>query len=274
MRKHVTILLSCLLSITAFPNLAESISSPVSEKSDTNKGIVFFKKAKDISYDEFLHQWRDIHYPMVHLFNFDGYVQNSKLPHQPDNMRSPYDGVLTVWFDSEDAKEKTYSSPFWPVVTKHEPLLLQSDSLLSLSVDEYIVLDGPIEQGGDYVKLIISSKKKASVSAEKLKSYWLSQHAFDVVSLMSKNEGLIRYTISLVNGLSVQQASYEDAENSSYAVIEELWFKNRALLRSALKSEAWHKQSRQMKPFILEQDTLIAEEFIGISPSSFNNQQD
>lgn len=271
MKKHITRTLLIVLSTMVFSAMADSITTPVAEKSDTNKGIVFFKKAKEISYAEFLHQWRDLHYPMVHLFDFDGYVQNSKLPEQPSDLVSPYDGVLTVWFDTVEAKQKTYSSPFWPVVAQHEPLLLQSESLVSLSVDEYVILDGPVERTNNYIKLIIGSKKKPSVTSEAFINYWLSQHAFDVVSLMAKNEGLVRYTISTVNGLSVQQKGYEgDTQEGNYTTVEELWFKDKAMLKSALESEAWKNQSVLQKPFIHAQDSLIAEEFIGIKPNSFD----
>lgn len=271
MKNLITRILFIILSTIAFSSIAETITTPVVEKSETNKGIVFFKKAKGISYGEFLHQWRDLHYPMVHLFDFDGYVQNSKIPQQTDDLVSPYDGVLTVWFDTFEAKQKTYSSPFWPVVAQHEPLLLQSDSLVSLSVDEYVVLNGPIKKNHNYIKLIIGSKKKPSVTSEAFQNYWLSQHAFDVVSLMAKNEGLVRYTISTVNGLSVQQKSYEgDAQEGNYSVVEELWFKDQTLLESALKSEAWRYQLERLKPLIIEQDSLIAEEFIGIKPRTFD----
>lgn len=271
MKKHVTRILLMVLSTMVFNTMADTINTPVVEKLDTNKGIVFFKKARGINYGEFLHQWRDLHYPMVHLFDFDGYVQNSKIPNQPDNLVSPYDGVLTVWFDTVEAKQKTYSSPFWSVVAQHEPLLLQPDSLVSLSVDEYVVLDGSIEKNNSYTKLIIGSKKNPSVTPETFKNYWLSQHAFDVVSIMTKNEGLVRYTISTVNGLSVQQKDYEgDTQEGNYSVVEELWFKDKALLEVALKSEAWRNQAKRLKPFVIAQDSFIAEEFIGIKPISFD----
>ena len=271
MKKQITLLFTTILLATPLFASTQSIISPVAEKSPAIKGIVFFKKAEGLSYKEFLHQWRDLHAPMVHLFHFDGYVQNSKLPKQLTGMHSPFDGVLNVWFHNQGAKDKTYASPFWSIVARDEPALLKSSSLKSLSVDEYIILDGPLEAAHNYAKLIIATKKNASINISDFIKFWLSQHAFDVVSIMAGHEGLVRYTMSTVNGLSIQQKDYdsETSDEGRYAVIEELWFKKASLMKQALSSKEWHQQQLQSRQYLDDQDTMIVEEFIGIKPESY-----
>ncbi|HHF0522852.1 TPA: EthD domain-containing protein [Vibrio alginolyticus] len=244
-----------------------SMATPLVKKSASDKSLIFFKKADGISYDKFLHVWRNLHYPMAYLFDFDGYVQNSKLPVQPQNMASPYDGVVGVWFDTPEAKSSTYASPFWNVISRQEPMMLKQESMSVLNVDEYVVLNGPIEKGQLHSKLIIASEKKSQVSHDELKEYWLSQHAFDVIALMVENEGLVRYTISTVNGLNDQNNNADSEGN--YSVVEELWFKDMSMLKQALNSKEWFAQKQASGHYIERQDEIVSEEFIGILPSNY-----
>ncbi|WED23803.1 EthD domain-containing protein [Vibrio sp. JC009] len=245
-----------------------TVTTPLAKKSSSDKSLIFFKKADGISYERFLHVWRKLHYPMAYLFSFDGYVQNSKLPAQPKNMTSPYDGVVGVWFDTQEAKSSTYASPFWHIISRQEPMMLKQDSMRVLNVDEYVVLDGPIEKDQCYSKLIIASEKKPSVSHGALKDYWLSQHAFDVIALMVENEGLLRYTISIVDNLP-EQINSADTEGN-YSVVEEFWFQDTSMLEQALASKEWQAQKQAGSSFVSRQDEIVSEEFIGLLPTNYS----
>jgi uncharacterized protein (TIGR02118 family) len=71
------------------------------------KLIVFLTKRPDLTRDEFLRYWREVHGPLgAKMPGVRKYIQNHSVADS-----APFDGVAEMWFDDTAAMHAAFASP-------------------------------------------------------------------------------------------------------------------------------------------------------------------
>jgi uncharacterized protein (TIGR02118 family) len=121
----------------------EVVLRPVGIPVDGLKQIVFVKRRPDLSIDEGLAYWRDVHGPMaLDAPGLGRYVQNHALRHRYVEGRSEptYDGATMAWFADVEAARQAGSSPVMAAVADDQRNFMDGSPVVMLSVVEHHII--------------------------------------------------------------------------------------------------------------------------------------
>lgn len=212
----------------------------------------FAKKRSDISLEQFLHHWREVHGPLglrtIPLWK--KYVQNYRFFTQqiPDFLQTPYEGVAEMWFGClEDAVKFPTSREYLDGLYRDEPNLTARDAGFALNTRGHEVIAGPpIGKDAFLVKALLTLKRKPGMRVAEFQDYWLNSNS----SLASSVPDLVRYV-----QCHVVPEAY-DGSDPRFDGVAELWWKDLATFeRSWASSEMQNGLLRDLRT-ILDEDSL------------------
>jgi uncharacterized protein (TIGR02118 family) len=107
------------------------------------KQIVFIKRRPDLSMDDAMAYWRDVHGPLALAAPGLGrYVQNHPLRHRYAEGRAEptYDGATMAWFANIDAARQAAASPAMASVAEDQVNFMDGSPVVMLNVHEHHII--------------------------------------------------------------------------------------------------------------------------------------
>ncbi|MGB5759193.1 MAG: EthD domain-containing protein [Acidimicrobiales bacterium] len=113
------------------------------------KVVEIIKRRPDLDVEAFQRYWLDTHGPIVaRLPGLRRYVQSHTRLGGYRRGDVAYDGIAEVWFDDKAALAAIASTPEFASAKRDEPNFIDVDQLVELVVDEHVIKDGPVPDGG------------------------------------------------------------------------------------------------------------------------------
>lgn len=104
------------------------------------KLMLLFRRASELTPEEFVAHWRDVHVPLVK--QVPGIVRYtiSPLPWSPDDREVPFDGMAELYFDSREALDAALASPETAATARDGRNFIERGSITRLIVDEQTIV--------------------------------------------------------------------------------------------------------------------------------------
>ncbi len=150
------------------------------------KLMLMFKRKEGLTPEEFKQYWIEKHTPLV-LKAFPEetapfkYVHNYGI-HMEGLGEPDYDGVGSLYFENEQSflKSKEWlSSEEGKKIRDDETNFINTDSMISMAVDERIIIPEKSSSAGDndMLKLVCLLKRKNGITPEEFSKHWFGVHA-------------------------------------------------------------------------------------------------
>jgi uncharacterized protein (TIGR02118 family) len=178
----------------------------------------------DMTHDQAVRHWLDIHVPLVKAALGDltlRYVANIGLPWSVDGgaapQAPPYDGIAEHWLDVEEPQEVV------ELLRRNAPALAPDSALFigcarPMVMRQVVQLDSGRAHRG--VKTMFLLTRRPEMTREQSDAYWLERHAPLVRETLG--DVLVRYATNLA--LPAGFGAWAPDEAAPYDGIAELWF--------------------------------------------------
>ncbi|WFN95642.1 EthD family reductase [Edwardsiella ictaluri] len=225
----------------------------------TRMGIV--SRRQDLSHEQFLHHWREVHAPIVcAMTGIRRYQQNRVVDYRQHGIQFAHDehetlkadGFSELWFDDLYAMQRGITSQA-DAAQGDLALFTQFCPVLILLKREVIPLpDG--HPTHPLLKRITFLRRKTGISAETFQKEWFGPHA----EMVKQMPGVVGYNQNIIldrlmDGVSVPYDGYP------YDGIVEFWFADLASLEASFASPAYALTAAHGQTFIATMTTFLVE---------------
>ena len=139
------------------------------------KVVEIIKRRPDLDVEAFQRYWLETHGPIVaRLPGLRRYVQSHTRLGGYRRGDVAYDGIAEVWFDDKAALAAIASTPEFAAAKQDEPNFIDVAQLVELVVDEYVIKDGPVPDGG--IKNVEFVHLSADLDPQAAHHYWREVH--------------------------------------------------------------------------------------------------
>ncbi|ACY83811.1 EthD family reductase [Edwardsiella piscicida] len=223
----------------------------------TRMGIV--SRRQDLSREQFLHHWREVHAPIVcAMTGIRRYQQNRVVDCRQHGIQFAHDehetlkadGFSELWFDDLHAMQRGITSQA-EAAQADLARFTQVCPVVILLKHEVVTLPSPAAAG---IKRITFLRRRPEISAEQFQNAWFGPHA----EMVKRMPGVIGYNQNiildrLVDGVS---APYDDYP---YDGVVELWFADLASLEASFASPTYAQIAAHGQTFIASMTTFLVE---------------
>lgn len=159
------------------------------------KLVVLVRRREDVSHDELVARWLDVHLPAV-------------IKHvQPDQYRvtifdasedatdgAAYDGMAVLWFKDAEKARRWYTTSDLATALGDGFFEMTNQKPVILVCSEHVIVDGPRPPGA--VKVTGLLRRKSDVDADTFYKSWLEDHAPNVSGTLNSTPGGLCYVVS------------------------------------------------------------------------------
>ena len=139
------------------------------------KVVEVVNRLAGLDVEAFQRHWLDTHGPIVAgLPGLRRYVQSHTRLGGYRRGEVPFDGIAELWFDDKAALAATASTPEFAAAKEDEPNFIDVDRLVELVVDDVVVKDGPVLDGG--IKNVEFVHLSPGLGPEEAHRYWRDVH--------------------------------------------------------------------------------------------------
>ncbi len=139
------------------------------------KVVSVIKRRSDMSVEAFQDYWGNQHSQLViQLPSLKRYVQSHTRLSGYKNQNPAVDGISELWFDDTDALVALQNSSLLGKVADDEKKFIDTSSQIQLLVEEHVIKDGSIADGG--VKNIEIVRRKSGMQVEAFQRHWRETH--------------------------------------------------------------------------------------------------
>lgn len=193
------------------------------------KVIEVVKRRPGMSVEDFRHHWRHVHGPIVaRVPGLRRYVQSPTRLGGYRNGEPAFDGIAEVVFDDKAALAAMMSSPELAAAKADEPNFIDTGSLVELVVDDVVIKDGPVPEGG--IKSIEFVHLRADLDPDEAHRYWREIHG----PIAARIPTMRRYVQS-----HLRPGAYRDGRRPLFDGVAITWWDDLAAMRASLGSDAY-----------------------------------
>jgi len=192
------------------------------------KGLAFLKRVSNLTHEEFVKRWLEVHVPLVKatpgLIKFRANIIDEKR-----SQNAPYDGVAEVWYENAQVARESMDGELAAKIKEGRKQLYQSGVAPYLDTTEYVILEPSAGPARPQVKRIGMVPRRApDMSYAQFVHEWVEVHAPDY---MKTTPGIRGYTINVAKESDPSpyggyaslwwddQQSYDEAERINKAVL-------------------------------------------------------
>ncbi|MFT7650869.1 MAG: hypothetical protein ACI8Y4_005644 [Candidatus Poriferisodalaceae bacterium] len=184
-------------------------------------------RADGMSVEEFQHHWLHNHGPIVaQMPGLRRYVQSPTRVGGYRRGEPAYDGIAELWFDDKAALRAIASTDEFAAAKADEPKFINTDSLIELVVDEHVIKDGPIPEGG--IKSIEFLNLRTDLTVTEAQRYWREVHG----PIAARIPTMSRYVQS-----HVRAGAYDRPTPPAFAGTAVTWWADTDAMRASAVSE-------------------------------------
>ena len=104
------------------------------------KFVLLLPKKKNLSRDDFMHEWQDVCVPMAaKIPGLRRYVINP-VAQEADGKTSRYDGIAELWFDDAASGQAALGSTQGKAVVEHMPKFTDMDNFVLSVTEEKVII--------------------------------------------------------------------------------------------------------------------------------------
>jgi hypothetical protein len=199
------------------------------------KTLVPIRRRNEVSHDELVTFWRDVHMPGVVAHMRPDHYSVTLFDEAGDRVapEERYDGMATLWFD-DAARGRQMQGRTMPAEVAGDGF---GDRIVfpmaRLDSTEHVIVDGPREAAG--FKFVALVRARPGVGPNELRRHWLDVHAPNVASDMVAAGGL-RYVVSIAD---------QGSRPAEYAGVAELWYRDKAAWKAhAVSDDGFNAMTR------------------------------
>jgi len=139
------------------------------------KWIVAIKYRTDQSKEACRQYWTERHGPLVlRVPGLTRYVQSHRVSGDEDIGNAPYDGIATLWFETEAAAKQALASPQMAAIGADAGHFSDPAGMKQVLAREVVMRDTPARDGD--LKLVTFNYRKANLSPDAFQDYWENKH--------------------------------------------------------------------------------------------------
>ena len=219
------------------------------------KVVIFFKRKKGMSVEEFQAYWRTTHADLiVRLPGIRRYVQSQPLASAYRKGEPIYDAVAESYFDDTQAMKALVGTPEYAAVQADEPNFIDAPSLGSVITCEHVIKDGVAPENA--LKSIDFLNRKRDMSVDDFQRYWRDVHG----PLCAAEPAMRRYVQN-----HTRRGIYDSGKTPPYDGVAICWFDDLQALRDAaatseferLRRDVENFMERDRSPFVLAKEQVI-----------------
>ena len=179
--------------------------------------------------EAFQEYWRTTHGPIVaELPGLRRYVQSHTRLGGYRRGDVPFDGIAELWFDDKAALAAIAATPEFAAAKRDESNFIDTDTLVELVVDDTVIKDGPVPDGG--LKNVEFLHLSTDRSPEDAHRYWREVHGPIAASIPTMS----RYVQS-----HVRMGAYARPEPPPFDGVAITWWADLDALRASAESDEY-----------------------------------
>lgn len=197
--------------------------------------------------EDFQQYWLNTHGPIVsRIPGLRRYVQSHTKPGGYRRGEVAYDGIAEVWFEDKSALAAMMSSPELAAAKADEPNFIDPSRLVELVVDEYVIKDGPVPEGG--IKNVEFVHLSPNLGHEEAHRYWREVHGPIAASIPTMSRYVQSHT---------RPGAYARATPPPFDGVAVTWWEDLEAMRASAISDEYAATRADEPNFLGEEPDVI-----------------